>query len=123
MEAHVELEIEVDAIAGVLVVVVTGDVVEGSLGPLRECLEQAVSGGRPVVVDLLAADEFDDAGLGLLVGAHDAMGTRLRVVAERGGIVHRRLKEAGIAHVLALHRNRVNALLASTPRETAPDAR
>ena len=112
-----ELEIEVDAIAGVLVVVVLGDVVEHSLGRLQECLDGAIDGGRPVVVDLLAADEIDDAGVRMLVDVHDELGTRLRVVVERGSVVHRRLKEAGIAHVLALHRSTVSALAASSQPE------
>jgi anti-anti-sigma regulatory factor len=115
----VELEIEVDAVAGVLVVVVNGDVVARTLGRLQECLDGAIAGGRPVVVDLLAADEIDDAGVNLLVGVHDELGTRLRVVAERNSVVHRRLKEAGIAHVLALHRATVTALAASTLPEQA----
>jgi anti-anti-sigma regulatory factor len=115
----VELEIEVDAIAGVLVVVVNGDVLERTLGRLQECLDGAIDGGRPVVVDLLAADDIDDAGVDMLVAVHDKLGTRLRVVAERGSVVHRRLKEAGIAHVLALHRSTVTALAASTRPEQA----
>ena len=111
-----ELEIEVDAIAGVLVVAVSGDVVRGASDKLRECLERAMTGGRPVVVDLLDVGEFDEAGVRLLLDVHARLATRLRVVAERGGPVHERLKEAGIAHVLALHGTRATALAASTTR-------
>jgi anti-anti-sigma regulatory factor len=113
----VELEIEVDALAGVVVVVVLGDVLEGSLDRLQEYLNGAIEGGRPVVVDLLAANEVDDAGVKMLVAVHDQLGTRLRVVAERGSVVHRRLKEAGIAHVLALHRSTVRKLTGSEQPE------
>ena len=108
-----ELEIEVDAIAGVLVVAVTGDVVRDTSDKLRECLERAMTGGRPVVVDLLSAGAMDDSGVQLLLDMHSKLATRLRVVAERGGPVHTRLKDAGIAHVLALHTSRATAMAAS----------
>ncbi|HEX6026734.1 MAG TPA: STAS domain-containing protein [Solirubrobacter sp.] len=108
-----ELEIDVDAIAGVLVVAVAGDVVRASLAKLREVLEKAMTGGRPVVVDLLDVGAFDMDGVRLLLDVHERLASRLRVVAERGGPVHQRLKEAGSAHVLALHRTRATALAAS----------
>ena len=108
-----ELEIEVDAIAGVLVVAVTGDVVRDTSDKLRECLERAMNGGRPVVVDLLGAGAMDESGVRLLLDVHAKLATRLRVVAERGGAVHSCLKDAGIAHVLALHPSRATALAAS----------
>ena len=37
----------------------------------------------------------------------------MRVVAESGGEVHSRVKDAGIAHVLALHGSQATALAAS----------
>ena len=108
-----ELEIEVDAIAGVLVVAVTGDVVRDTSDKLRECLERAMTGGRPVVVDLLGVGAMDESGVRLLLDVHAKLASRLRVVAARGGPVHTRLKDAGIAHVLALHPSRATAMAAS----------
>ncbi len=108
-----ELEIEVDAIAGILVIAVSGDVVPASSDKLRECLDRAMTGGRPIVLDLLDVGEFDAECVRLLLDVHERLATRLRVVAARGGPVHARLKEAGLAHVLALHRTRATALAAS----------
>jgi anti-anti-sigma factor len=113
-----ELEFEVDAIAGVLVVVVHGDLVLCALPNLRDCLERAVTGGRPVVLDLLAVAIVDDAGVRMLVDAHERLGSRLRIVGQIGGPVHARLKAAGIAHALALEPSRTTAFASS-----APDAR
>jgi anti-anti-sigma factor len=110
-----ELEFDVDAIAGVLVVVARGELAQGTLGKLSECLERATAGGRPVVLDLLDVATVDDAGLQLLLDAHDRLGTRLRIVGERGGPVHTRVKEAGFAHALALDRSRATALASSAP--------
>ena len=111
---------EVDAIAGVLVVAVGGDLVSDSLAKLRECLERAFSGGRPVVLDLVQVTALDAAAVRLLLDAHARLGTRLRVVAKRGERVHVALKDAGIAHVLALHRSRATALAASATVAAEP---
>jgi anti-anti-sigma regulatory factor len=112
-EDAVELELEVDAIAGVLVVVVRGSVTGPSLEKLRECLQRAATGQRPVVVDLLGATAFEQDGAELLADAHRELGRRLRVVAESGSSVHVSVKDAGIAHVLALHGSQATALAAS----------
>ena len=48
---HPEFELAVDAIGGVLALEVHGRVVAGAHDALVECLEQAVRGGRPVVLD------------------------------------------------------------------------
>src|SRR3954451_12059537 len=110
-----ELEIDVDAIAGVLVVAVRGDVIRHTLAKLRECLDRAVGGGRPVVVDLIDVGNLDGAGVQLLLDVDAALGAGLRVVAESGGSVHRSLKAAGLSQRLALHRSRAIALTASVP--------
>jgi anti-anti-sigma regulatory factor len=111
----VELQLEVDAIAGVLVVVVHGDVSGPSLAKLRDCLRHAARRQRPVVVDLAAATAFDHEGGALLVEAHRDLGRGLRVVAASGSNVHLAVKAAGIAHVLALHDSQATALAAATP--------
>jgi anti-anti-sigma factor len=105
-----DLELEVDAVAGVLVVEARGAMVGGVLDPLRRCLMQAIDAGRPVVLDLREVEVLDTDGVGLLREAHARLATRLRVVLERGGAVHAALKAAGLAHTLALHGSAVSAL-------------
>jgi anti-sigma B factor antagonist len=112
----IEFELAVDAIGGVLAVAVCGKLVAGSHEPLRECLEQAIRGGRPVVLDLTETIALDAEGIRTLLEAHRRLATRLRVVAERSGPVHAALKREGVAHVLALHASRAAALAAATRR-------
>jgi anti-anti-sigma regulatory factor len=112
----IEFELTVDAIGGVLAVAVCGELVAGSHEPLRECLEQAVRGGRPVVLDLTDTIALDAEGIRTLLEAHTRLARRLRIVGERGGPVHAALKRAGVAHVLALHASRAAALAAATGR-------
>ena len=109
----IEFELAVDAIGGVLVVAVSGALVAGSHEPLRECLEQAIRGGRPVVLDLTDTVVIDAEGIRTLLEAHRRLARRLRVVAERGGPVRAALKREGVAHVLALHGSRAEALAAA----------
>jgi hypothetical protein len=115
----VTLDLEVDAIAGVLVVSASGSLLADGLEPLRRCIDKAIASRRPVVLDLLAVDEIDRDAVRLLRDAHSRLGTRLRVVAERGGPVHLALKHAGVAHVLALHASRPAALAAAAPSGSA----
>ena len=113
--AETDLELEVDAVAGVLVVAARGTMVRGGLEHLRRCLTQAIDAGRPVVLDLREVDALDADGCALLREAHARLATRLRVVMERGGSVHLALKDAGLAHTLALHGSVATALTAATP--------
>jgi anti-anti-sigma regulatory factor len=108
-----EFELLVDAIGGVLAVEVHGELTEGTHGALRQCLDQAMRGGRPVVVDLTHAQAIDDAGIKTLMEAHRRLATRLRVVIVRGGPAHLALKRAGVSHVIAVHGSRAEALAAS----------
>ena len=109
----IEFELAVDAIGGVLAVAVHGDLVAASHEPLRECLEQAIRGGRPVVLDLTQTRALDAEGIRTLLEAHRRLARRLRIVAERGGPVRAALKREGLAHVLALHGSRAEALAAA----------
>src|SRR5215217_2032722 len=70
------LELAVDAIGGVLALTVRGDLVEGSQEPLRQVLDDAVRGGRPVVLDLTEAATIDDAGIATLTKAHRGLPMR-----------------------------------------------
>jgi anti-anti-sigma regulatory factor len=106
-------ELAVDAIGGVLALQARGAIVAGSHDALAECLQQAVRGGRPVVLDLTAAETIDETGVATLMDAHRGLATRLRVVVTRGGSIHDVLRRAGVAHVLALHVSRAEALAAA----------
>ncbi|HET8758771.1 MAG TPA: STAS domain-containing protein [Solirubrobacteraceae bacterium] len=103
----------VDAIGGVLALEARGAIVAGSHDALAECLQQAVRGGRPVVLDLTEADTLDESGVATLMAAQRGLATRLRLVVVRGGPIHEILRRAGVSHVLALHASRAEALAAA----------
>ena len=105
-------DLQVDAIGGVLGLTVHGSLVDAD-SQLRECLQHAVRGGRPVVVDLSEADAIDAAGIRTLMDAHRRLAMRLRIVIARGGAVHEALRREGVAHVLAVHGSLADALAAS----------
>jgi len=107
-----EFELAVDAIGGVLGLTVSGSLAAAD-EQLRQCFEQAVRGGRPVVLDITEADAIDAAGIQTLMDAHRRLATRLRIVVARGGLVHEALRVEGVSHVLALHGSRAEALAAS----------
>ena len=111
-EHESEFELQVDAIGGVLGLTVRGSLVAAD-GQLHECFDQAVRGGRPVVLDLTEATDLDAAGIETLMHGHRMLAMRLRIVVERGGPVHQAMREAGVSHVLALHGSRAEALAAS----------
>jgi anti-anti-sigma regulatory factor len=106
-------ELVVDAIGGVLALEVHGELRDGAHDALRECLDQATRGGRPVVLDLTRTEAIDDAGIETLMDAHRKLATRLRVVIVRGGPAHLALKRAGVSHVIAVHGSRAEALAAT----------
>jgi anti-sigma B factor antagonist len=106
-------ELAVAAIGGVLTVEVHGELAVGTHEALRQCLDQAMRGGRPVVLDLTDTQAIDEAGMQTLMQAHRRLATRLRVVIVRGGPAHLALKRAGVSHVLAVHGSRAEALAAA----------
>ncbi len=110
-----ELELDVDAIAGVLVISVRGALAGEDVEPVRRCLTQAIEAGRPVVLDLAHADRLDAEGVRALRAAHGRLATRMRVVVRRGGAIHATLKRAGLAHTLALHSSTATAMAAAAP--------
>jgi anti-anti-sigma regulatory factor len=110
------VELVVDSIGGVLDVGVHGALRGDAAEPLRTCLAQAIRGGRPVVVDLTNTSAIDRGAVALLVDANRRLGTRLRLVVERGGALHQALRRDGVAHVLSLHASHAEALAAAAPR-------
>jgi anti-sigma B factor antagonist len=116
-ELHDErVELAVDSIGGVLAVAVQGALVGAASEPLRNCLAQAIRGGRPVVVDLTETTGIDRGGIDTLLETHRRLATRLRIVVERRGDVHEALRRDGVAHVLSLHGSRAEALSVAAPR-------
>lgn len=105
-------ELQVDAIGGVLALAIQGSLIDAEM-QLRACLQQAVRGGRPVVLDLSGAEAIDADGVRVLMDAHRLLATRLRIVIERGSPVHQVLRREGVSHVLALHGTRAEALAAA----------
>ena len=103
----------VDAIAGVLLVVLSGGLDAPRCRKLRACLVQAARGKRAVVVDLTAVDTLPAHVLESLVAARSRLGVRLRVIAPRRGAAHTALRRAGVAHTFALHHSRPHALAAA----------
>jgi hypothetical protein len=110
------VELAVDSIGGVLAVAVRGALIGGATEPLRTCLDQAIRGGRPVVLDLTETSGIDRGAIDELIEANRRLGTRLRLVVERGGDLHQALRREGVAHVLSLHGSRAEALAAAAPR-------
>jgi hypothetical protein len=110
------VELAVDSIGGVLAVAARGALIGDAAAPLRTCLEQAIRGARPVVLDLTEASAVDRPAIETLLEANRRLGMRLRLVVERGGDVHQAFRGAGVAHVLSLHGSRAEALAAAAPR-------
>lgn len=111
-EPESDFELQVDAIGGVLGLTVRGSLVAAD-NQLRACFQQAVRGGRPVVLDLTEATELDATGMMTLMDGHKMLASRLRVVIARGGPVHEAMRREGVSHILALHGSRAEALAAS----------
>jgi anti-anti-sigma regulatory factor len=120
-DAETGVDLEVDAIGGVLAITAHGRLVRDAIAALAECLAKATAGGRPVVLDLLDVDAIDPHGVRLLEAAHIDLGARLRLVVRRRGPVHLALKERGLAHAFAVHASAVSALAAAAP--AAPSRR
>jgi hypothetical protein len=111
-----QVELGVDSIGGVLAVAVRGALIGEATEPLRTCLDQAIRGARPVVVDLTEARAIDRRAIDTLVEANRRLGTRLRLVVARGGELHQAFRRESVAHVLSLHGSRAEALTAAAPR-------
>jgi anti-anti-sigma factor len=110
------VELDVDSVGGVLGVAVRGELVGDASQPLRKCLNQAIRGARPVVLELNEVTAIDREAIDLLLETHRRLATRLRLVAARGGEVHQALRREGLAHVLSLHTSRAAAMAAAAPR-------
>src|SRR3954466_2856514 len=109
-----QFAIDVDAIVGVLVVAARGDLTGTAVRRFEACLDGAVAGHRPVIVDLDGTAYLDAGAMRVLSAAQQQFGTRLGVVAHRGGAAWTALQAAGVERDLVLHSSRPAALAVST---------
>lgn len=106
--------IEVSSIRGFSVVTVAGTVDMLTAPELEAAISKAAKSSPPaVVVDLSAVEFLASAGMGILVAAHDELGSAIRfaVVAD-GPATSRPLKLVGIADVVDLYATLDEALTA-----------
>ncbi|MGW9428565.1 STAS domain-containing protein [Streptomyces decoyicus] len=88
---------------GALILVVTGQLDLDSVAPLDETLQRvARDGDGPVVVDLSAVTFADSATVNVLLQAHDALGTELRLAAPSAAL-ERLFALTGLDTVLPLY--------------------
>lgn len=89
--------------SGALILVVTGQLDLDNVAPLDETLQQAArDGDGPVVVDLSAVTFADSATVNVLLQAHDALGTALRLAAPSAAL-ERLFALTGLDTVLPLY--------------------
>jgi anti-anti-sigma regulatory factor len=109
-------DLSVDAIGGVLVLTLTGEIDRRSAEKLASCFDRAVSSQRPVVADLTAVTALTDEAIEALKAGYGRLGTRLHLVSARGDAAWAALRAAGAAHLFVVHRSRPAALAAAAPR-------
>ena len=114
MTSPASCAIEVSRVRGISVVTVAGTVDMLTAPELEAAIGEAAKSSPPaVVVDLIAVEFLASAGMGVLVAAHDELGSaiRLAVVAD-GPATSRPLKLVGIADVVDLYATLDEALTA-----------
>jgi anti-anti-sigma regulatory factor len=109
-------EMTVDAIGGVLVVTLLGDIEARCAEKFAGCLDQAAGAGRPVVVDLCDVTAFGPEAVEALVAGHRALGTRLRLVTGRSEAAWAELRRAGVSHLFVTHASAAAATSSAAPR-------
>jgi hypothetical protein len=106
----------VDAIGGVLLITIEGELGPAACAQVEDCLHSAVGARRAVVIDMAAAENLPRRLIDALVAARERLGVRLRLVAPRGGPANRALRTAGLVHTFAVHDSSPVALTASRRR-------
>jgi hypothetical protein len=109
-------DVTVDAIGGVLLLVVSGDIDGACAAKLASCFRRAIDSRRPVVADLIAVTALAEEALEALKMGYARLGTRLHLVTRRGDPTWTTLRAAGIAHRFIVHASRPSALTAAAPR-------
>jgi hypothetical protein len=109
-------DVTVDAIGGVLVLIVSGDIDRACAAKLASCFRRAIDSQRPVVADLIAVTALAEEALEALKIGYSRLGTRLHLVTRRGDPAWTALRARGIAHRFIVHASRPSALTAAAPR-------
>jgi anti-anti-sigma regulatory factor len=102
-------EVQVSAIGGTLLLAASGALDASAAARVREHIDRARSGERPVVLDLSAVEAVAREALDMLRGEWRALGDRLRVVAPAGSVAAASMKRAGLRR-FAIHSSLSGAL-------------
>ncbi|TQM29480.1 STAS domain-containing protein [Nocardia bhagyanarayanae] len=109
------LDVQVREFGDVAVVTVHGEVDMASAPQLQAALEEAQSGGKSLVVDMLDVGFLGSAGLSVLLVASEAQPARLRVVASDA--VRRPIELTALDELLSVFPS-LNAALAADESNT-----
>src|SRR5215208_2484134 len=112
----------VDAIGGLLVLTLSGEIDAPCAEKLTACFDQAAGSGRPVIADLTSADELGPEAIEALRSGYGRLGTRLHLVAVRHEPAWAALRSAGVAHLFAVHSSRPVAMAAASARGASGSA-
>jgi anti-anti-sigma regulatory factor len=102
-------EVQVSAIGGTLLLAASGALDASAAERVREHIERARSGGRPVVLDLSAVESVAREAIEMLRHEWRALGDRLRVVAPADGEAAAAIKRGGLRR-FAIHSSLSGAL-------------
>jgi anti-anti-sigma regulatory factor len=104
-----EADVQVSAIGGTLLLAASGALDAGAADRLREHIDRARSGERPVVLDLSAVEAVAREALDMLRTEWRAVGDRLRVVAPAESVAAAAMKRGGLRR-FAIHGSLSGAL-------------
>jgi anti-anti-sigma regulatory factor len=102
-------DVQVSAIGGTLLLAASGRLDATAATRVREHIDRAHSGGRPVVLDLSATEAVDREAIDMLRQEWRALGDRLRVVAPADSEAAAAIKRGGLRR-FAIHGSLSGAL-------------
>jgi len=102
-------EVQVSAIGGTLLLAASGALDASAAERVREHIDNARPGDRPVVLDLTAVETVAREAIAMLRGEWRALGDRLRVVAPADSVAAAALKRGGLRR-FAIHGSLSGAL-------------
>ena len=102
-------EVQVSAIGGTLLLAASGALDENAAERVREHIDRARAGDRPVVLDLSAVEAVAREAIDMLRGEWRALGDRLRVVAPADSVAAAAMKRGGLRR-FAIHGSLSGAL-------------
>jgi anti-anti-sigma regulatory factor len=95
-------EVQVSAIGGTLLLAASGALDASAADRVREHIDRARSGDRPVVLDLTGVEGFAREAIEMLRNEWRAVGDRLRVVAPADSVAAAAMKHGGLRR-FAIH--------------------